>query len=169
MVIHEYACAYPLRLPTRNWSSHLMILVRLIRSGLRLPFSDCLRSSTERSFSSSCEKQTARLDHLPVSGLSCGSLLTDRWFVRLPSDDLYMTLQAESHLEHNHKLSTAQAFSGGKLLPEWWIKVESRIFACSAEKSSAGPAFHSGGGGERTGPLDQSRRLFGRRMRQPGL
>jgi hypothetical protein len=109
------------RLPTRNWSSYLMILVRLIRSGLRLCFSGFLRSSIQRSISFSCEKQTSRLDHLPCLGLSCGSLLTGRWFVRFPSDDPYMTLYSESHLVEKPKLSTGGPLSGGKLLLIWWI------------------------------------------------
>jgi hypothetical protein len=99
-----------------------MIFVRLFRSGLRLPFAVFPGSSIKRTFSFSCEKQTVRLNHLPDPGLSCGSSLTGRWFVRLPSDDLCMTPDAESLLMEKTDLSTGHPVSGGKLLPLWWIK-----------------------------------------------
>ena len=160
MVVHVSACASSLRFPTRIWSSHLMIFVRLIRSGLRLPFSVLLRSPTERSFSFSCEKQTGRLDHLPGPGLSCGSLLTGRWFVRLPSDDQYMTPHAESRLGENSKLSTGRSVTGGKLLPIWWIKLH---FVLSGEIFEnivrwSGPSFGRGWWKGRTfGPIPAPR------------
>ena len=136
-----------------------MVFVRPIRSGLRLPFSVFLRSSTERSFSFSCEKQTGRLDHLPVPGLSCGSLLTGRWFVRLPSDDPYMTLYSESRQMENSKLSTSRTLIGGKLPPMRWIRFILEPAGGFLAFASAGPALRSGGDWGRTGPLDQSRRL----------
>ena len=105
-----------------------MILVRPIRPGLHPFLSDFLRSSIQRSISFSCEKQTGRPDHLPVFGLSCGSSLTGRWFVRLPSDDPYMTPNAESLLVEKIKLSTGLPLNGGKLLPKWWIRRELRVF-----------------------------------------
>lgn len=136
-----------------------MVFVRLIRSGLRLPFSDFLRSSIERSFSFSCEKQTGRLDHLPVPGLSCGSLLTGRWFVRLPSDDLCMTPDIESLQVENGKLSTGYIVIGGKLLPKRWISAEFKTGEGLLKILSAGPDLLMGEDGGRPGPLDQSRRL----------
>jgi hypothetical protein len=169
VVFHVSACASPLRFPTRTWSSHLMVVVRLIRSGLRLRFSDVLRSSIQRSISFSCEKQTGRLDHLPGSGLCCGSLLTGRWFVRLPSDELDMTLYSESLQVGKRKLSTGSPLSGGKLLLIWWITYKFRIWSgfagfcplvrpCSWEGMEEGPDLWTNPGA-----------AIGRRMRQPGL
>lgn len=126
------ACASSLRSPTRIGSGHPMIFVQSIRSGLRLPFSAILRSSAVRSFHLSCEKQSGHLDDLPVPGLSCGSLLTGRWFVRWPSDKPYMTLDPESDLMENMKLSTGGIVNGGKLLPMWWI----RLGRCRREGNS---------------------------------
>ncbi len=63
---------------TRYWSSHPTIVVRLIRSGLRLCFTGFFQSSIERSFYLSCEKQHARFDYLQALDRSSGSLLTGR-------------------------------------------------------------------------------------------
>ena len=108
--------------------------------------------------SSSCEKQTARFDHLPVPGLSCGSSLTGRWFVRLPSDGPYMTLNPESDLMENGKLSTGSIVNGGKLLLVRWINSMSS-FRGKLPWLPAGPALRFGRGWGKAGPLDQPRRL----------
>lgn len=152
--------------PTRIWSSCLMIFVRLIRSGLRLPVSGFLRSSIQRPISLSGEKQINRLDHLPGPGLSCGSLLTGRWFVRFPSDNLYMTLQPESLLAENSKLSTGSPVSGGQLLRMRWII--SDLIGIS-DRMPAGPTLPLGGDGEEPDLWTNPGAAIGRRVRRPGL
>ena len=104
----------------------------------------------------SCEKQMARSDHLPVSGLSCGSSLTGRWFVRLPSDGPYMTLNPESDLMENDKLSTGRIVNSGKLLPMRWISFALAQGWKFLRGLPAGPAFRFGRGwgkGRTFGPI----------------
>jgi hypothetical protein len=97
-----------------------MIVVHLIRSGLRLCFSGFFQSSIERLSYFSCEKHYDRLDYLPVFSRLNGSLLTGRRFGLFPSDDLYMTRVCESLQMVEGDLSTDTDFSCGKALAVLW-------------------------------------------------
>lgn len=101
-----------------------MIVVQLIRSGLRLCFTGFFQSSIERSFYFSCEKQYARSDYLPVLFRSDGSLLTGRRFGLFPSDDLYMPRVCESLQMSEGDLSTDADISCGETVAGLWTRLE---------------------------------------------
>lgn len=103
-----------------------MIVVHLIRSGLRLCFSGFFQSSIEKSCYFSCEKQYGRFDYLPVLFRSNGSLLTGRRFGLFPSDDLYMTRVCESLQMLKGDLSTDADLSCGETVAGLWTSQECR-------------------------------------------
>jgi hypothetical protein len=104
-----------------------MIVVHLIRFGLRLCFSGFFQSSIERSSYFSCEKHYVRLDYLSALDRPNGSSLTCRWLDQTPSDELYMTRVCESLQMVEGDLSTDADLSCGKALAVLWTTQENKI------------------------------------------